>query len=666
MNKNNKAFVWNNLQGQNPHMKVSWPFYSGLLKDLSLVNKKQPETGNNSMISAEFGRGTQLEHLIPVSPTLVRDLAGRVVHIGYGPEIKTEEEWQRAERSILFPRFCSVSSEEPDTFLTSFRTLDMSLDMGAKRSGSPQVPRFLRYKNPNLYPYKLRLDTFYADGWRLPQTEYLFVKSEGLTLTETESSAAEFFSKWDERGNLTYEQWHEKYDGDSWFDRLFEKGATVIPTVEAYNGFNKVSADFDLEEFWPGRAVSGLHTVIGMEPSDAPKGTILEVKRPGLAMSRRIEPAQVVVSDGSGYKSPHVEDPEPYLPDLRLPHTRCVAKWGACHLPTHPSHFEEPALWGWDNKTGKFLQLSGPLWDPLHYYYKSVDEVVRAYNAAGSDRVSVPEHMQFKFFPIAVMNGYDVLDDKVYNSRVEKGIAINSSVRRKPLEENSSTLGYHPLPLEYEYELDNWWFPELAPQHRLDESSPPAALSNRLLAVIRSNVSPSYYAKEVEDQVSWIKDLENLKIATGRPIEDYPFLVRYLGSENDLTKISEWVNLHLEHVSDAVLESSAHQLWPNDSAEKLDKISPGFYTALMDMRSKGVELMRFRHKLYRENPSLYYAAYWSMLSIDELINELKEMESNVRQDQYSAQQQSNENYLLDQSNLKSSELGGSLDEDGSF
>jgi hypothetical protein len=665
MNKNNKAFVWNNLRGQNPHMKVSWPFYSGLLRDLNLVNKRQPSHGNNANISCEYGQGVKLSHLVSLSPTCVRDLSGRVIHIGHGPEVKFDEEWKSIDK--MFPRFSQPAApDQTECILTSFRSLDMSIAPDAKESGNEHVPKFLRYKNPNLYPYKLRLDTFYIDGWKLPQTEYLYVKSEGLTLTEVESSAADFFSKWDARGNLSYEQWHEKHDGESWYEALFEKGVTVIPTFEAHNGYNKVTVDFDLEDFWPGRAVEGLHKIISTAPSDAPKGTILEVKRPGIAMSRRIEPAQVIVSDGSGYKSPHVNDPEPYFPDLRLPHTRCVAEWGSCHLPTHPSHFEEPALSGWDHVTGKFMQLSGPLWDPLHYYYKSVDEVVRAFKSPAennSEIISVPEHMKTKFYPISIMNGYDLIDENVYQARQANDIAINSAIRRKPLNEESCTLGYHPLPVEFEYELDNWWFPELAPKNRLENITPPTNLAQKLLPVIRSNVVPSYYAKEVEGQVWWVSDVENLKIATGRPLEDYPFLTRYLGDEVNLDKITEWFTLHLEHVSDDILESSAHQLWPNDRADELDKISPGFYTALMGMRSQGLELMRLRHRLYREQPGLYYAAFWSMISIDDLIEELKLMEQEGRQQEQVSKQNSAEQHLLDGSDLKSSELGGALDED---
>ena len=674
------SFPWRGRFGQYPHVSGSWPLYSFKERDgfaggqeLTEDFKINPKhyNGHTCQRMNTYHTGCRLISDACLSPLFVKDISGRYIYIGYGPEFKEEEEWKSS--TILFPRFCEAVSGDDygldSHIFTSFRTLDMSLEMKARPSGEPDDEYPLTYINPNLLPYKLRLDTFYADGWKVPQTEYLYVKTDGLTLTETESAAADFFAKWDSRENLSYEEWYDKYDGDNWFETLFDKGVTVIPTFEAYNGYNKVTTDFDLEDFWPGRAVSGLHQVIGMEASDAPKGTILQVKRPGLAMGRRIEPAQVIVSDGSHYKSSHAEDPEPYLPDLRLPHTRSVTEWGACHLPTHPSHFEEPALWGWDKQTGKFMQLSGPLWDPLHYYYKSVDNVVRALkdpSEDGSAVVSVPEHMKLKFYPIDVMHGYDVLDTNVYYARQENGIAINSAVRRKPLEEQSCTLGYHPLPLEIEYELDNWWFPELAPKNRLEQSSPSPLISKRLLPVIRSNVSPSYYAKEVEGQPWWISDIDNLKIATGRPLEDYPYLARYLGNETDLGKIAEWVNLHLEHISDETMESSAHQLWPDDRAEVLDKISPGFYTALMDMRSKGVDLMRLRHSLYRGNPSLYYAAFWAMISIDELIQQVKAIESEAREDEYHAQQQSNENYLLDKSNLKSSELGGSLDEDGSF
>lgn len=661
----NKNYVWQMAYMQKPTLNVGWPLYSGMNK-IDPEAESSVENGHVCMQDNEYHAGAQFEHLVAVAPTLVRDLAGRLVHIGQGPLVKLAEEWANG-LTKTFPRFCSLapSSMEGKVY-TSFRTLDVSLEMDARKSGQRKGADYVIYKNPNLYPYKLRLDSFYADGHRVPQTELLYVKDEGLTLTETESSAAEFFTKWEERGSLSYEEWYEKNDGESWFSSLFEKGVTVIPTLEACNGYNHVSADFELQDFWPGRAVSGLHKIVSKVQSDAPEGTILEVKKPGVAMARRIELAEVVVSDGSGYKTPHVNDPQPYLPDLRLPHTRCSAEWGACHLPTHPSHFEKPALWGWDELTGRFLQMSGPLWDPLHYYYKSVDEVVRSFKGeAGQTVFPVPEHMKTRFYPITTMHGYDVIDADVYASRKDANIRIDSAIRRKPLDEESSTLGYHPLPLEIEYELDNWWFPELAPNHRV-QAAPPPALSKRLLGVIRSNVSPSYYAKEVEGQDWWIADTDNLKIATGRALEDYPFLIRYLGAENDLSKSSEWFTLHLEHIEEEVFQSSAYQLWPDDKPETLDRVSTGYFSALMDMRTKGLELTGLRHRMFREFPEYYYAAFWSMISTDDLIAELQEIERSAQQGQADRQNQSTERYLLDESGLKRSDLGGALEDDDGF
>ncbi len=672
MNNKNNWFI---DKGQVPSLQYSWPLYGIKLASSISFSDDVYVSGHTSASDGTYHYGANFYQTIPLSPLYAKDLSGRIIYLGYGPEFKTEEDW-KVQKDIFFPRFCESLAYEAleqhgieEQFFTTFRGLEASLSESAIVSGMPEDRVALRYKNPNLYPYKLRLDTFYADGWKIPQTQYLYVKSEGVTLTETESVAADFWAKWDGRSNLNYEQWYEKYDGESWFESLFEKGVTVIPTVEAFNGYNKVSKDFDLEDFWPGRAVAGLHKVVGMEPSEAPKGTILEVKRPGLAMSRRIEPAQVIVSDGSHYLSPHAEDPEPHLPDLRLPHTRCIAEWGACHLPTHPRHFEEPALWGWDKKTGKFMQLSGPLWDPLHYYYKSVDNVVKAFkNPSKGDPevVPIPDEMKLKFYPISVMNGYDVIDENTFNARRNSGIAINSSIRRKPLAEESSTLGYHPLPIEIEYELDNWVLPELAPKHRLSEPTPSPNISRRLLPVIRSNVSPSYYAKEVEGQKPWLSDNANLKIATGRALEDYPFLARYLGNETDLDKISKWVNLHLEHISDDLMQSSAHQLWSDDRSDDFDRQSPGIYTALMDMRSTGLDIMRMRHRLYRENRALYYAAFWNMSPLEDVLVELNYLEHKESVQNKVEGQNTNEQYLLDESNLKSSELGGSLDEDGSF
>ncbi|NKB79544.1 hypothetical protein HED49_15435 [Ochrobactrum daejeonense] len=44
--------------------------------------------GHNVVRAAEFSAGSQLESTVAVSPLFVRDLAGRIIHIGFGPMYK--------------------------------------------------------------------------------------------------------------------------------------------------------------------------------------------------------------------------------------------------------------------------------------------------------------------------------------------------------------------------------------------------------------------------------------------------------------------------------------------------------------------------------------------------------------------------------------------------
>lgn len=624
MNKFDKGQFWEISLGQNPQMKASWPLYAGLSKDVCLDGKNKPALGHNVTFSCEFSSGTNLLHFVCLSPIYVKDLAGRIIHIGHGPEVKLDSEWSNTGKH-LFPRFCKFADHvAEDRFRTSFRNLDMALSARARRSGADDFDDPLMYRHPNLYPYKLRLDTFYVDGWRIPQTEYLFTESDGLTLSSVESAVSDFFKKWEERGDSNYEEWCGIHGGEDWFEHLFRNGVTVIPTFEAHNGYNKVSGSFELEGYWPGRCVTGLHNVVDRYVSDAPEGTILKVIRPGAATSRRIVPADVIVSDGSRYKSPHADDPRALIPDIRLPHTRSVAVWGACHVPTHPSHFEKPALWGWDDQTGRFLQARGPIWDPLHYYYPCVDRVISSINAAdeaGVEFAPVPSDMILKFHPVSEMNGFDSIDQAVFESRKTRGSSINSAIRRNSTTQAVCTLGYHPLPLEFEFELDNWWFPELAPSNRRVTLTPQLPSGLRPMPIIRSDVTPADYANSVEGQPTWISSLNNLKIASGRPLEDYPFLSRYLRNEKDMNIIASLCSPHLEEVSDAVFSKTAHQIWRFDRElqSKIERTNPGFLTALMDFRDRGLELTRIRHDLYQRDPDVYLAAYWFMLPLDDLL-----------------------------------------------
>ena len=49
--------------------------------------------GHNTMADQGFTSLVDVDINVPISPIFVRDLAGRVIHIGYGPEEKSVEEW---------------------------------------------------------------------------------------------------------------------------------------------------------------------------------------------------------------------------------------------------------------------------------------------------------------------------------------------------------------------------------------------------------------------------------------------------------------------------------------------------------------------------------------------------------------------------------------------
>lgn len=124
---------------------------------------------------------------VPLSPLFVKDLAGRTIYIGYGPEQKTLDAWNAYQATatddegrpknpwiglVTFPRLCQLVTEAmggydllENVFLTRFRNLDMGRTYAGRPSGGEEnevVQGF--YASANLYPYKYRPDTFYVDG----------------------------------------------------------------------------------------------------------------------------------------------------------------------------------------------------------------------------------------------------------------------------------------------------------------------------------------------------------------------------------------------------------------------------------------------------------------------------------------------------------------------
>lgn len=602
---------------------------------------------------------------VPLSPLFVKDLAGRVIYIGYGPERKGLEEWDaygaaRLDENgspenpwlplVTFPRRCHdvdgvMEGAEllEQVFLTKFRTLDMGRDYVGRPSGAPEDVRVQGvYGGANLYPYKYRLDTFYTDGWKLPQTQMLYARQDADG-TAARQAGEEIRAAWQGRAaGMRYETWLEQQGDESYVEALYAKGCTLIPTFEACNGLNVVGREFQLEEFWPGRSVTGLHDEVERRADKAPAGTILEVVEPGYVTAHMVVPAKVVVSDGSGYVSPNVADPLPLIPNLHLPHSRTLPNWKATWIPTHPEHFEKPALWGWDVVTGRFLQMFGPLWDPLHYWYESVPLVYDAIKTPLDDNrwlARVPENMKERFYPVTERKGFDVVSFEALERRKGRGSPPMSAVTRVPGQAVSADIGYHPLPLEFEYELDTFWFPEFHPRHR-GQGACPEEMMARMCPVIEPKVSVEAYVRAIPEQpeVPWLTDKTLLAEPHVKALDNYPHLARYLIAELTPEEIADLVPLpYLGHLDDDMVVMTAQQLWAGyDGFDTLESLESGTYDAVWDYRESAKDVLRFRHMVYQMSPGLYKLAWWSGALPDELQEMFAEWHVNTRLDELKA------------------------------
>ena len=610
--------------------------------------------GHNTLLDSTLMDTMRVDQRVPLSPLFVRDLTGRVIYIGSGPEVKNNDEWQAYQLYdnssfrnanpfvplVVFPRFCRDVAKMPgrelleQVFLTKFRCLEMSMGYnGIPSSIDEDLPSVaITYPNANLYPYKLRLDTFYTDGWKLPQTSMVYARGENMDVDVPNAGqiGERFMAAWRNRETgLVYEDWIERM-GKHEMERMFEMGCTVIPTFEACNGFHVVGRDFSLQDYWPGRVVLGLHDVIESQVSQAPAGTILQVVTPGYVTADRLVKAQVIVSDGSQYVSPNAEDTLPLIPNLNLPHTRMAADWGLCWIPTHPAHFEAPALWGWDVDTGRFLQVSGPLWDPLHYYYASVDEVLASfenYKPGGEwdGYVRVPDHMMGRFYPVTAMSGFDVMVYDEYSRRVGKGGLVRSCLKRVRQDTLSCEIGYHPLPPEFEFEIDPFWFPELHPANRDFVGFAPE-MQAMIMPVVETHVSVGDYVANVDTPAAaeWMRDEKSMAEPDTDPLMNYPFLVRYLVADMRIEEILTLCPLPFLSDQRDMLTQSVQDWWKDerghvlDSARALDGYMSGVHDALWEMRERGVELVKFRHMIYQVVPPIYILGWWSGAAIIEL------------------------------------------------
>lgn len=661
------------LRMASPEGHISWfgrdPFKAEKGEGLSprlVMDPRGTTDGHNLVYDGGFSDGLRIDGGVPISPLFVKDLVGRTIYTGYGPERKTNLEWANYPTPVqdddtviaddlnvfvplcVFPLHCRDVAQMvgenllEQVFLTKFRCLEMSLGYyGLPSSTEEENPLVgMTYAGANLYPYKLRPDTFYIDGWKLPQTQMVYARGEvyGVDAERAVELGETFLESWKSReAGTVYETWLEAQYGKHELERLFENGCTIIPTFEACNGYNVVNRDFELTDYWPGRAVLGLHDVMERRADKAPEGTILQVLTPGYVTAHVVVPAQVVVSDGSGYVSPNARDNVPFLPNLALPHQRVVASWQATWLPTHPAHFEAPALWGWEPNTGRLLQLSGPLWDPLHYYYGSVDEILAAYEeplSADKNRwlVPVPEHMHNRFYPIVPMQGFDVISANEMQRRRKAQLLPRSSLKRVDREMITAGIVYHPLPAEFEFELDPFWFPELHPKNR-EQGPCPQDFLEQLVPVLMPKIAIKTYLADVDahEDAPWLGQEEMLAEPATEMIENYPQLTRYVADEMEISDVIRVAPVpYLSDMSDLLAEP-LQKWWADDNGAPLDgtaavaQLASNVREQLWAVREQGADWVKFRHLLYQTNLPVYTLGWWyctSLANLQDMFNAL--------------------------------------------
>ncbi|MCP4356197.1 MAG: nucleotide exchange factor GrpE [Proteobacteria bacterium] len=567
-----------------------------------------------------------VNNTIPVMPNYVRDLAGRTVCIAECFPVQRDPSvtGRFPVNSFLIDQNFEGSDLIENVFFSHFRTLDPTIEP----FGSPnQEPIFYNYSDANLYPYKLRVDSFYQDGWRLPQTEMLYT-NPSLGKEDLEQAVADLSSKWElttDQGD--YESFYEGAGGEDYFDSLFHRGVTLIPTLEAYNTNNIVDRDFNLVDFIGGKVVPELHEIVSYVDNKEPQGTIVKVIEPGYMTEYNLKKAKVVVSNGKDYVSPNNEDPDPLYPDLRLPHPRTSAKWGSVHIPTHPKHFETPAIWGWDSKTGLFMQEKGPIWDPLHYYYESVDKVIYYYQ----DKVmednywfySVPEEMKLKFYPVVPFSGFDIFDAAEKKDRVDYMCRPYTICKRHKEDIFSAGMCYHVMPVEFEYEIDSWLMPELAPVNRAVQEVP-LNIRDRLIKVIQSNIAVDYYLKiqneNSQNNTDVVNNEKRLKNSQGNAKKDYPSLLRYYDSITSINRVGELMTLFFIKSDELdYVETRMDYMSQINLPDNIDDFILDLTLANYEFKDRSFVMLQNRHNLYYKYYNEYLMSSWNCRKAGEML-----------------------------------------------
>lgn len=545
----------------------------------------------------------------PLAPLFVRDLAGRVIHTGLVPLPRVPQEPLFPAGCMDIPATVQGAGLVENAVFTLFRCLEVGGAGPSKLAGQPEYVLRAAYAKPSGWSYKIRPDTFYQDGWRLPQVARLFAKP----VAGAEVAAEAFMSAWQMRpAEQDYESFYDQRNGAQWYEQLFLKGVTVIPTLEGYNGRYHVAEDYSITDVDPGRAVEGLHQVLERVDSDLPAGTILSVARPGYVTQTRVEKAQVVVSNGVGFGGSG--GPKPLLPNLHWPHPRVSPQWGKVWLPTHPSHFEEPALWDWD-ETGHFMQMSGPLWDPLHYVYASVPAIVRATRKrveGNAGAFQLPESLRARFHPVVTQTWYDTVNERTMQERaldIAHPLA-GSVLDQVPLMKPVATVGYHFLPPGLEYELDPAVFPELHPAVRVGPC--PEELRTRLAGMAQPEEKADFRAL----QVVVSEPLRQTVLAAGagdEPKWDYAVPEKMPYACNDIAREQPFFRgmpvflpeLPASHLLINVKRLFASRVY----RQALQRQGATLAAALFRFREDGLSWRRLRYRLFAKYPAVWMEAW---------------------------------------------------------
>lgn len=588
------------------------PAHSGhhLVKDAGLL-----------AVAAAAGGVVEAVDAYPLAPVFVRDLCGRFIHTGLVP-------LPAAPSVPLFPSGCRHVPRHHSAYpwlenvvWQNLRRIECAplRDEAPGLAGQPDVQLRALVARPQDYPFKLRPDTFYADGWRLPVVPRVFAVP--VDPLQAQTAADELLARWEQRPEgQDYEAFYDAVQGEVWFEELFERGCTVIPTLEAYNGRYHVGPDYVATAVDPGRALPALHDVVARQPSELPEGTILEVRAPGWVTATTVHPAQVVVSDGSGFVAP--EAPLPPLPNLALPHPRVGGRPGDVWLPTHPEHFAEPALYDW-NETGHFVQVSGPLWDPLHYVYTSTVPLLRALRkphpqVAGA--YGLPESLKVRFHPLAPLTWYDAYNERTAQQRMQDPAhpLYGSAIDMVPLMREVAPPGYHRLPWLLEYELDPAHMPALNPQHRLREVAPDKAA--RGVSVVTLPDAMAYRSHEV---VVSEPLREALAQACAAPYEEAvcsenaTLLPTELQAEGGgavralPVMLPDMAPSHLAINIKRIFASRQYRQQVQEYAHRTNK--PGFPAAFYQFREAALAWRRLRYRLFSK-----YAAVWQQAAAEGL------------------------------------------------